>query len=62
MALEEKVLCKNCKCWDSNANGSGMCRRHAPAPTVMKGDDKDKYILIVPSTPPNDGCWDGIPA
>lgn len=54
---KEKVLCKNCKCWDSKADGSGFCRRHAPMPTVMKKEAEN--ILVVPSTMANDGCFEG---
>jgi len=61
---KEKTLCKNCKCWDSKADGSGFCRRYAPYPAVMKmkDDHSEKFVLVVPSTMANDGCWEGVEA
>jgi len=58
----EKVLCKNCKCWDTKADGSGVCHRHAPTPIIVKDTKGDQYMLVVPSTLSNDGCFEGIEA
>lgn len=57
----KKVLCKNCACWDSKADGSGYCRKHAPGPQVMPRIEGEKmeYVLVVPSTMANDGCFEG---
>jgi len=58
----KKVLCKNCECWDSKADGSGFCRRYAPQPQaeqVIEGA-KTTFVLVVPSTMANDGCFEGL--
>ena len=50
--------CKNCQKWDAQAYPSGFCKAKAPQPTVVKGDAKDTYIIVWPSTGADDWCWD----
>lgn len=55
-----KSTCSNCKYWELIDSINGTCHRYAPKPTVVKGQEKDKYILILPVTKKDDWCGDFI--
>ena len=50
--------CKNCLKWDTQVYPMGFCKAHAPMPTIVKGEEVDKYVLVWPSTGADDWCYD----
>lgn len=49
--------CKNCMKWDTQAFPKGFCKANAPSPTVIKGGEKDNFVLVWPSTGADDWCF-----
>ena len=48
--------CASCKFFDMVDNIQGKCHRHAPRPTIVKGGEKDTYIIVLPVMKIEDYC------
>jgi hypothetical protein len=48
------IRCDTCKHWDRKNEGEGLCRRNAPSPSVLSRSSS--YILVWPTTKPDDRC------
>ncbi len=56
MAGPNKERCADCIKWEPRTGNFGLCRAHAPQPTVLKAQETDNFILAWPSTGINDWC------
>ena len=49
--------CKHCKAWRPHAVPSfGWCKKYAPRPAIVKGEEGENFILVWPSTGADDEC------
>ena len=48
--------CSSCKYYEMIDNIQGKCHRHAPRPTIVKGGEKDTYIVVLPVMKIEDWC------
>ena len=49
--------CKHCKSWRPQKVPSfGHCKKNAPSPMIIKGEEEENFILVWPSTGADDEC------
>ena len=58
--MEKK--CVSCKFFDMLDNVNGVCRRHAPSPAVIKGNETDVCVVKLPTMKKDDWCGEYIVA
>ena len=56
------IKCGSCKFFDMVDNIQGKCHRHAPRPTIVRGGEKDTYIVVLPIMKIEDYCGEFAPA
>ena len=58
------IKCAMCKYWENQLEagkdtGSGVCRRHAPSPSVIARSGGSVATLVWPRTTRQEGCAEG---
>lgn len=56
MERVRKERCGDCKKWEPTTGNFGFCKANAPQATILQADERDKFIIVWPSTGMDDWC------
>ncbi len=57
---DERPTCGNCRYWDERKDGDGFCRRYAPRPVVLDGEQSTWRYAAFPIVDAGDWCGELI--
>lgn len=55
------MKCSKCQAYHERDEKSGLCKRHAPNPTIMVKLEGAEYQIVWPLVGKDDGCAESLP-